>query len=286
MERTKMSAFESKNERALSGPSHAGAHGGVEAALGARQIMSTAGRAPLGPKNIEAISLNALLANKLLAALPTEGFECLLPHLEPVVLSAGEDLYQFEGGIPYAYFPESAVISQLHVLADGSTTEAALIGREGLVGLSPIFNACQPTYWTRVLIGGSALRIKMDILKQEFYRGGALQRALLAYAGERIAQLAQRAVCSGRHKIEARLGCWLLMVQDRAGEAQFQLTHELIASHLGVRRAGITETANALRDRGIINYSRGFIRIIDRQRLEDTVCECYQMLGQSIVRVM
>lgn len=278
-----MNAFESKNGRTLNGTYPAG---GVEAAFGARQMKITAARTTLERKETEAISLNDLLANKLFAALPGEEFERVLPHLEPVALSAGEDLYQFDGGIPYAYFPESAVISQLHLLADGNTTEAAMIGREGLVGLSAIFNAPQPNYSTRVLVAGSALRIRVDILKQEFYRGGALQRALLAYAGERIAQLSQRAVCSGRHKMEERLGCWLLMVHDRAGEDQFQLTHELIAGHLGVRRAGITQTANALRDRDIIANSRNLIRILDRHRLEDSVCECYRMLGRPAARVM
>lgn len=281
-----MSAFESKNERALSDTCRVGERGRVEAALGARQAMSAETLMALGRKSVDAISLNALLANKLLAALPGDSFERLLPHLEPAALSAGEDLYRSDRGVPYAYFPESAVISQLHVLEDGNMTEAAMIGREGLVGLSALLNASLPTYWTRVLIAGSALRIRVDILKQEFGRGGALQRTLLAYVGARITQLSQRAVCSGRHKVGERLCCWLLMLHDRVGEDQLQLTHEIIASHLGVRRAGITEIANALRDRGIIAYNRGLIRIIDRQRLEAVVCECYRMLGRSAARVM
>jgi CRP-like cAMP-binding protein len=286
MEKTKMSAFESKNERALNDTCRAEERGRVEAALDARQATSAETRPAPGRRNIDAISLNALLANKLLAALPGDSFERLLPHLEPAALGAGEDLYRFDRGISYAYFPESAVISQLHVLEDGNMAEAAMIGREGLVGLSALFNAGQPTYWTRVLIAGSALRIRIDILKQEFGRGGALQRTLLAYTGARIRQLSQRAVCSGRHKVGERLCCWLLMLHDRAGEDQLQLTHEVIASHLGVRRAGITEIANALRDRGIIAYNRGLIRIIDRRQLEAAVCECYQMLGRPAARVM
>lgn len=270
-------ASESNHGRRLN-DTHGARHGRVEADFGARQLMSRMPRATLERKNIEATSLNALLTNKLLASLPREDFERLLPHFEPVALAAGADLYQFERGIHFAYFPESAVVSQLHVLADGNTTEAAMIGNEGLLGLSALFNARQPNYWTRVLVAGSALRIRMDMLIREFGRGGALQRALLSYAGLRLAQLSQRAVCSGRHKIHERLGCWLLMVHDRAGENQLELTHDLIASHLGVRRAGITDGAIVLRDRDIISYNRGVVRIHDRQGLEAAACECYAVL--------
>jgi CRP-like cAMP-binding protein len=279
METVMMNAFESNNALERNDPQRAG-HDAAEAPFGARRVVSAERHTAPELKNTESTSLNALLTNKLLAAMPAEEFERLLPHLKPVALVAGEDLYEFEGGVTYAYFPESAVVSQLHVLADGETTEAAMIGREGLVGLSAIFNAPQPVYWTRVLAAGSALKIRVDILKQEFGRGRALQSVLLAYAGGRIAQLSMRAVCAGRHKIEERLCCWLLMLHDRAGEDQLQLTHELISSHLGVRRAGITEAANALRDGDVISYSRGQVRVLDRQKLEAAACECYQMIGQ------
>lgn len=277
-----MNASESQSGRALNESRHR-VRSGVEAAFSARQMMSTA--ACMERKSIGAVSLNALLANELLAALPCEEFERFLPHLEPVTLKAGEDLYEFEGGIPFAYFPETAIVSHLYVLADGNTAEAAMIGQEGVAGLSAIFDVGQPCYWTRVLVTGNALRIRMDILKQEFGRGLALQRLLFAYADSRMAQLSQRAACSGLHKIEERLCCWLLMVHDRIGEDQFQLTHELIASHLGVRRAGITVAANALRDKNIIGYSRGLVLVLDRQRLEAAACECYELIGQSATRL-
>jgi CRP-like cAMP-binding protein len=283
MEMAVMNTYDSNKTHLRNNPSHAG-HGDAEKGFGARQVLRAAPRAARERKNIESVSLNALLTNKILAALPPEDFERLLPHLEPVQLIAGEDLYQFEGGVTYAYFPEAAVVSQLHVLADGETTEAAMVGREGLVGLSAIFNAPQPSYWTRVLVAGSALKLRMDILKQEFGRASALQPMLLAYAGARMAQLSMRAVCASRHKVEERLCCWLLMLHDRAGEDHLQLTHELIASHLGVRRAGITETASALRDRNVISYSRGQVRILNRRRLEAAACECYWMMGRPAVR--
>ena len=280
-----MSASES-NKAAERDKTHRARHGDAETPFGARRVTGAAPRTVTVRKNVGLASLNALLANKLLAALPAEDFERLLPHLEPVTLTAGEDLYRFEGGIHFAYFPESAVISQLHVLGDGSTAEAAMVGREGLAGLSAVFNAPQPVYWTRVLVAGSALRVRVDILKQEFGRARALQRVLLAYASARMAQLSQRAVCSGRHRVEERLCCWLLMLHDRVGEEQLQLTHDLMASHLGVRRAGITASATVLRDREIISYSRGLVRILDRRRLEAVACECYRMMVQPAERVL
>jgi CRP-like cAMP-binding protein len=260
--------------------------GGVEAAFGSRHSADAAGRVTLCPKVVEAISVNALLSNRLLSALPQGDFERLLPHLEPVNLSAGEDLYRFEGGVDFAYFPETAVVTHLYIMADGDTTESALVGREGFAGLSALFNARQPCYWTRVLVAGSALRIRIDVLKEEFGRGGALQPALLAYAGARMAQLSQRAVCGGSHTVRERLCCWLLMLHDRVGEDRLPLTHELIATHLGARRAGVTEIAIGLREAGCIGYARGLVRILDRARLEAAACECYQSLGRPAARAV
>lgn len=221
-----------------------------------------------------------LLTNRLLVALPEEEFAHIAPHLEPVSLASGEDLSEFGESINFAYFPETAVISHLHVMADGSVTEAVMIGRDGMTGLSAIFNSTRPVHWTQATVGGSALRIRTEALLQEFSRGGALQRLLLSYAGERLAQLSQRAVCNGRHRVEERLCSWLLMVHDRAGEDRLPLTHEQIARHLGVRRAGITRTASDLRDQGLVSYSRGHLRILDRAALEAATCECYRVLGR------
>jgi CRP-like cAMP-binding protein len=230
---------------------------------------------------IKPVPFNGLLTNKILTELPGEEFARLLPHLEPVSLTCGEDLYGFGEGISYIYFPETSVISHLHVLEDGSTTEGAMIGKEGLTGLSAIFGALPAIYWTQVTISGTALRISAEVLKQEFHRGGVLQRLLLSYTSTRMAQLSQRAVCNGRHTVAERLSSWLLMIHDRVGDNQIPLTHEQIAHHLGTRRAGITNAATALRDARIIGYSRGQIDILNRQALEDTACECYRALSQK-----
>jgi CRP-like cAMP-binding protein len=251
------------------------------AVAGAHRIAEETSGMSCARKLIKPIPFNGLLTNKLLTALPGEDFARLLPYLEPVSLACGEDLYGFGEGIREVYLPETAVISHLHILEDGSTTEAALIGKEGMTGLSAIFNAPAPSHWTQVIIPGTALRMDVDDLRQEFARGGAMQRLLLAYASARIAHLSQRAVCNGRHLVEERLCSWLLMIHDRVRDEQLPLTHEQIARHLGARRAGITTAANILRDRQIIGYSRGQIRIIDRQGLEMAACECYRTLSRQ-----
>jgi len=232
-----------------------------------------------GPSNShEPIPFNGLLTNSVLASLPGAEFEELLRYLEPVSLRAGHELYSLRQKVDFAYFPETAVMSHLYVLEDGSTSGALIVGSEGMVGLSAIFDSSQPGYWTQVIIGGSALRVRAEIIKQEFVRGRALQQLMLSHISARLAQLAQKAVCNGRHRVQERLCTWLLMIQDRVNEEQLPLTHEQIAHHLGARRPGITASCNALRENGIISYHRGLIRILDRANLEASACECYRAL--------
>ena len=249
---------------------------------GARLVENRPNGLSRASKFVKPVPFNGLLPNKLLTALPGEDFARLLPHLEPVSLSSGEDLYGMGESIRHVYFPESAVISHLYFMEDGSLTAVAVVGREGIIGLSTIFDASPPAYSTQVTIGGIALRVEADVLKSEFARGGAMQSLLLGYTSERLAQLSQRAVCNGRHRLDARLSTWLLMIHDRAGEEQLPLTHEEIAHHLGARRAGITTYCNTLRDDGAIDYRRGTIYIRDRQKLESTACECYRALKQVV----
>ncbi|HYP53897.1 MAG TPA: Crp/Fnr family transcriptional regulator, partial [Pyrinomonadaceae bacterium] len=182
----------------------------------------------LGPKGASVIQreqrpagetpFDGLLTNRILTALPGEDFARLLPHLEPVSLAQGTNLYSFDEPVHFAYFPETAVLSQLYVLEDGSSAEAAVVGREGLAGMSAIFGPRAPSYSTVVTVGGSALRLRAETMRQEFARAGAMQRLLLACAGERVTHISQRAVCNGRHTVERRMCSWLLMIQERAGE--------------------------------------------------------------------
>ncbi len=243
---------------------------------------TAAGRDAHAPR---VVAFDGLLTNKLLTGLPGEEFARLLPHLEPVELTCDRNLY-FLGDPPeFVYFPESVVVSHLHVLSDGGTIEADIVGREGMTGLSAAFNSDPPDRWTKVLLGGSALRVRAEVIRQEFALGGGMQQSLLAYASTRLAHVAQRAVCNGLHTVEQRFCSWLLMLQERAGSERLTLTHERIARHLGTRRAGITELATTLRARGHISYSRGLIRIVNRRGLEECACECYGVLRRARARL-
>jgi CRP-like cAMP-binding protein len=235
----------------------------------------------LEPRRVEGDALNLLLANRLLSALPAEDFARLFPSLEPVSLAAGEMLYKLEEEIRYAYFPETAVVSHLYILSEGGMTEADMVGREGMTGLSAVFNVPPPSYVSEVALAGAALRARVDVLRQEFARGGAFQQVLVKYAAARIALLSRRAVCNGNHRVEERFCTWLLMMHDRAADAPLALTHERISRHLGTRRAGVTSAATLLRDRGLIDYTRGHIRIADRAALEAAACECYPAVRES-----
>jgi CRP-like cAMP-binding protein len=258
---------------------HAARRGGAPSADDAgRRATSAAG---FDPQRAETNSLNEFMTNKLLSALPPEDFSRLFPNLEPVSLVVGEVLYNLDAEMRHAYFPETAVVSHLHVLNEGGMTEADMVGREGLTGLSALFDAPAPSYLTEVSLAGSAFRIRLDALRQEFLRGGALHQLLLKYASARIALLARRAVCNGNHRVDERLCVWLLMMHDRSGGQPLALTHERISRYLGTRRAGVTGAATTLRDRGLISYTRGYIRILDRAMLEASACECYPAVRES-----
>lgn len=270
----------SENSGALTSQGKHVRYGSAETSSGRHTVRERTARTKAEYKSPQPIPFNGLLTNKLLTELPGADFARLLPHLEPVSLVTGDDLYKFGDGIDYVYFPETAVISHIYFMEDGSTTEAAIVGHEGMLGLSAILDSRQPSFWVKITVGGSALRAETEVIKREFARGGALQQALLSYTGARLAQLSQKAICNGRHKLDERLCTWLLMIQDRTSERKLPLTHEEVAHHLGTRRAGITTYCNTLRQRGIIDYHRGLISILDRQRLEEAACECYRTLRQ------
>lgn len=247
----------------------------------ARAPYAGGGAAVGRPADRKKVAFDGLLTNKLLTALPGEDFARLLPHLEPVALNGGEDLYFIGDTAEFIYFPEGAVISHLHVLSDGGTIEADMVGREGLTGLSAVFNSEPPERWTQVTIPGSALRVRAEVMRQEFGLCGALQQSLIAYASARLAQVSLRAACNGLHSVEQRFCAWLLMLHDRAGDDRLPLTHERISRHIGARRAGITELATTLRARGDISYSRGLIRVVNRGGLEASACECYRLQSRA-----
>ena len=231
------------------------------------------------PSNYNRIPFTGLLTNKILTGLPGADFAQLLPYLEPVSLGTNEYVYESGQELSYVYFPETLVISQLCYLEDGSSTGVATVGKDGLLGLSAVLEKKTAQHWAIATIGGSALRMRADELRREFLKGGAVQKAVLAYANSRLLQLAQRTVCNSRHRLEERLCTWLLMIQDRTSNTHLPLTHEAISQHLGTRRAGVTNFCNVLRDNGIITYHRAIITILDRQGLENAACECYRRMS-------
>lgn len=225
------------------------------------------------------LSMKQTLANRLLDRLPAEEFERLAPALRPVSLSLSQPLSGPGESARFVYFPEDAIVSLHSEMENGRTAEVAMVGRDGAAGLPSVLGIQPESHWLCVTVAGSALRMEIEVFRHELDRSTALRHALLDYAGEYVAQLAQRSACGVLHKTEQRLAVWLLMITDRLVGYELKLTHERIARHLGVRRAGVTEIANQLEARGVINHSRGRLRVTDRPALEAAACECYRALG-------
>lgn len=214
--------------------------------------------------------------NKLLAALPKREQTRLLPHLEPTTLGFEDILYEPDGLIRHVYFPTSGLISLLLVLEDGSVSEVARIGNEGMVGL-PIFLGV-PTSHTRafVQIPGEALRMKAQVFRQEARQSGPLAGLLLRYTQALLRIVLQLTACNNRHSIEQRLCRWLLITHDRVQADHFEITQEFLSQMLGVHRQSVTLAASNLQKAGLIRYSRGKLTILDRRGLEASSCECYR----------
>lgn len=224
------------------------------------------------------VTFNGLLTNRILSRLTGGEFAELLPFLEPISLTGGQSLFKPGDAVDFVYFPETSVVCHLHLLEDGSGAATTIIGNDGVVGLTSLFGSTPMWSWAEVTIAGNAMRMKSEVLRSEFARGGMLHRLLLRYMRDRLAQLSQRAVCHGRHVMRERLCTWLLMIHDRAGNQLLSLTHEKMAQHLGARRAGISAACSELRDLGVIKYRRAQLQIVDRLLLEQMACECYRTL--------
>lgn len=224
--------------------------------------------------------------NRLLAALPPEDYQRLLPQLEFVVLELGQVLYQVGEPIDYVYFPHRSLISLVMVLQDGSTAEVGLVSGNGIVGVSVILGSDISFNLAIVQVAENAMRLPAEHLKTEFQRGGALQALLLRYVQALLAQVSQTAACNRLHPIEARLARWMLLVQDAIHSDELQLTQEFIAQMLGVRRSGVTLAAGALQQAGLIHYNRGKITILNRKGLEALSCECYRVIEDEYDRLL
>jgi CRP-like cAMP-binding protein len=224
--------------------------------------------------------------NRLLAALPREEYERILPHLGPVSFALGEVVYESGGRMEHIYFPTTAVISLLYTMENGASAEMGVAGREGLVGVA-LFMGGDTTPNRAVVQGaGGAVRMKASLLRDEFGRGGAFQRLLLRYTQALLTQMSQTAVCNRLHAIEQQLCRWLLLSHDRLDSDELVMTQELIANMLGVRREGVTAAAGRLQEQGLISYVRGRIQLLDQRRLEATVCECYRVVKDEYDRLL
>lgn len=224
-------------------------------------------------------SAGVRITNRILCDLSEEDFARLKPHLESVTLNAGENIYQPEEPIRFVYFPESAVVSQFYILEDGRTMEIAMVGKDGATGYGALFGARQADCFSQISISGSAFKVNAEIVRRELALGGVLQRRLIEFAGELVAQISRSVVCNNYHSVEKRFCTWLLMLSDRHGADKISLTHSQIANYLGIHRPSFTHIASALREKRVIDYTRGHLQIADRRELLESACDCYTAIN-------
>jgi CRP-like cAMP-binding protein len=225
--------------------------------------------------------------NHLLAVLPTEVLDRLLPDLNLVSMPLGKVIYESGVELEHVYFPVAGcIVSMLYVMTDGSSAEIAVVGDEGMVGIALFMGGGTTPSRALVQSAGQALQLKGSALVREFERHGKLQVLLLRYTQALITQMSQTAVCNRHHSVEQQLCRWLLLSLDRLPTNELTMTQELIANMLGVRREGVTEAAGKLQILGLIHYSRGRITVIDRPGLERRVCECYAVVKKEYDRLL
>lgn len=214
--------------------------------------------------------------NEILAALPRDEYNRIAPKLESVPLVYGKVVYQLGDHIRHVYFPDRGMASLLSVTRSGQIIEIGMVGKEGILGIPVIFGRSRIPYQVRVQVQGIAMRMKANLLKEEFDRGGSLHDLLLSYTYTLLTQLSQSAVCNRFHTVEERLCRWLLTACDRATSNKLRFTQDMIAQMLGSHRQGVAEAANRLQKAGLISYARGHIIALDREGLESASCECYE----------
>jgi CRP-like cAMP-binding protein len=234
----------------------------------------------------KSVKPDELMGNRLLAALPQEEYECLLPFLEHVSFDLGEVIYESGEHLDYVYFPTTSIISLLYLMEDGSSAEMGLAGNEGVVGIALFMGGDTMPNRAVVQSAGDAVRMKAKALQTEFAFGGRFQQLLLRYTQALITQISQTAVCNRLHSVEQQLSRWLLLSHDRVEADELIMTQELIADMLGVRREGVTVAAGRLQDDGAISYVRGHIQILDRGKLEAIACECYRVVKDEFDRLL
>jgi CRP-like cAMP-binding protein len=219
--------------------------------------------------------------NRLLAALPRNDYQRLLPFLEPVKLSFKEVLYEPHTGIPHVYFPNDCLVSMLTTVNSGRAAEVGLIGSEGMLGIPVALGIASSPFRAVVQGGGTAMRMKVADFRREFGKSDALRRELFLFTHMLMIQIAQTAACNRFHVVQKRMARWLLMTRDRVNSNEFRITQEFLGLMLGVRRSGITVAASSLQDRKLIGYRRGTVTILDQRGLEAAACECYKTVKDT-----
>jgi len=224
--------------------------------------------------------------NQLLAALPKAEMQRWLPKLESVDMPLGSVMYESGGTLSHVYFPTTAIVSLLYVLENGASAEIAVVGNEGIVGVSIFMGGGSTPSRAVVQSAGKGYCIQASLLKEEFDRAGPVLHLLLRYTQALLTQMAQTAVCNRHHSLDQQLCRWLLLSLDRLQGSELVMTQELIANMLGVRREGVTEGALKLQQAGLIRYARGHITVLDRAGLEKRSCECYAVVKKEYDRLL
>jgi CRP-like cAMP-binding protein len=222
----------------------------------------------------------------LLSALPAHAYDRVAAHLELVPMNLGDVLYEPGIQLRYVYFPTTAIVSLLYVMENGASAEIAIVGNEGILGISLFMGGETTPSRAVVQSAGYGYRLRAQFLKDEFSRAGPFLHLLLRYTQALITQMAQTAVCNRHHSVDQQLCRWLLLSLDRLSTTELSMTQELIANMLGVRREGVTEAAGKLQQAGLIHYRRGKITVLDRRRLEQRCCECYQVVKSEFDRLL
>ncbi len=232
------------------------------------------------------ISIKDALKSYLLAALQDDDFGRISSKLESVSFNLGDVLYESGERLDYVYFPTTAIISLLYIMENGSTAEIGVVGNDGIVGVSLFMGGETTTSRAIIQSAGNAVRMKVADMKAEFKLGGRFQELLLRYTQALMTQISQTAVCNRLHSIEQQLCRWLLLSHDRLDSNKLVMTHDLISNMLGVRREGVTLAAQKLAKRKLITNHRGTMTVIDRQGLENAVCECYAVVNEEYNRLL
>jgi CRP-like cAMP-binding protein len=224
--------------------------------------------------------------NHLLAALPDAERQRWLPQLEAVELPLGHVLYEPGTTLSHVYFPTTAIVSLLYVMENGASAEIAVVGNEGVVGISLFMGGESTPSRAVVQSAGQGLRLQAQTMKDEFDRAGPVLHLMLRYTQALITQMAQTAVCNRHHTLDQQLCRWMLLSLDRLSGSELAMTQELIANMLGVRREGVTEAALKLQQAQLIRYARGHITVLDRPGLEKRTCECYAVVKKEYDRLL